>query len=238
MQLTVRSVSEMFKVSEATVIRWVKQRGLMAQRVAGQLRFNRVEVLEWALAQQMNVGQFETCQQVTDQRIDSSPSVSLADALEAGGVHYKIPGDEQESVLRAVVARLPLPDDFDRELLLRLFVAREAVGSTAVGDGIAIPHARRPIVLHVPRPLVTLCFLKQPIAYQAPDGKPVRILFSVISPTVAAHVQLLAQLSRALHDPGFRKSVVRTKSREAIVREARRIEKAKHSAEGTGPRAA
>jgi PTS system nitrogen regulatory IIA component len=74
-----------------------------------------------------------------------------------------------------VVARLSLPEDFDRQLLLRLFLAREALGSTAVGDGIAIPHVRRPIVLNVPRSMVTLCFLKRPVAYQAPDGKPVRI---------------------------------------------------------------
>jgi PTS system nitrogen regulatory IIA component len=233
MQLTVRDLTEMFSVSEATVTRWIKQQELPAQRVAGQFWFNRFEVLDWAIAHQIKVegGPVEP-------QVDSQPWVSLADALEAGGVHYKISGDDQEAALRAVVSRLPLPEDFDRELLLRLFVAREALGSTAVGDGIAIPHARRPIVLHVPRPLVTLCFLKRPTAYQAPDGKPVRILFSVISPTVTAHVQLLARLSGALHDPGFRKSIVGTKSREVIVREARRIEKAEPLADGTSPRAA
>jgi PTS system nitrogen regulatory IIA component len=233
MQLTVRNVSEMLKVSEATVTRWVRQRGLPAQRVAGQYRFNRVEVLDWAIAHQIKVENSPV-----ERQADSQPSVSLADALEAGGVHYKVLGDEQEAALRAVVSHLPLPEDFDRELLLRLFVAREALGSTAVGDGIAIPHARRPIVLDVPRSLVTLCFLKRPIAYQAPDGKPVRTLFSVISPTVAAHVQLLARLSRALHDPGFRMSVAGTKAREVILREARRVEKAEPSADGNNPHAA
>jgi PTS system nitrogen regulatory IIA component len=233
MQLSVRDLTEMFNVSEATVTRWVKQEELPAQRVMGQFRFNRFEVLDWAIAHQITV---------ESNRVeippDSQPWVSLADALEAGGVHYKIPGDDQESVLRAVVSRLPLPEGFDRELLLRLFMAREALGSTAVGDGIAIPHARRPIVLHVPRSLVTLCFLKRPIAYQAPDGKPVRILFSVISPTVTAHTQLLARLSRALHDPGFRKSVVGTKPRDVIVREARRVESAEQLAEATRTQAA
>jgi nitrogen PTS system EIIA component len=229
MQLTVRNVSELFKVSEATVSRWIKKRGLPAQRVAGRYRFNRVEVFDWAIAHQIKVENSPE-----EHRVDSPPSVSLADALEAGGVHYQVAGDVQEAALRAVVSRLPLPEDFDRELLLRLFVAREALGSTALGDGIAIPHVRHPIVLQVPRPLVTLCFLKRPIAYQAPDGKPVRILFSVISPTVAAHVQLLACLSRALHEPGFRKSVATTKPPEVILQEARRVEKT----EGTSPRAA
>jgi nitrogen PTS system EIIA component len=233
MQLTVRNVSEMLKVSESTVTRWIRQRGLPAQRVAGQFRFNRVEVFDWALAHQINV---ESSPE--DHRADSQACESLVDALEAGGAHYKVPGDQQEVALRAVVSRLPLPKDFDRESLLRLFLAREALGSTAVGDGIAIPHARRPIVLDVPRSLVTLCFLKRPIAYQAPDGKPVRILFSVISATVTAHVQLLAGLSRALHDPGFRRSVVGTKPREIILREARRIENTELSPEGTSPRAA
>jgi PTS system nitrogen regulatory IIA component len=233
MQLTMRDVGEMFKVSEGTVTRWIRQQGLPAQRVAGQFRFNRFEVLDWAIAHQITVQSYPA-----EHLADAPPYASLADALDAGGVHYEVPGDDQEAALRAVVSRLPLPGDFDRELLLRLLVAREALGSTAVGDGIAIPHARRPIVLHVPRSLVTLCFLKRPIAYQAPDGMPVRVLFSVISPTVTTHMQILARLSRALHDPGFRKTVAGTKSRKVILREARRVEMAEKLAEGTRRQAA
>jgi PTS system nitrogen regulatory IIA component len=233
MQLTVRDLIEMFNVSEATVVRWVKQEELPAQRVAGQFHFNRLEVLDWAIAHQIKVESDPLEHQADRQR-----HVSLADSLEAGGVHYKVPGDDQEAALQSVVSRLPLPSDFDRDLLLRLFLAREALGSTALGDGIAIPHARRPIVLSVPGPLVTLCFMKRPIAYKAPDGKPVRIFFSVISPTVSAHVELLAQLSRDLRDADFRKSIVETKSREIILQEARRVEKTIQLAKGTGPQAA
>jgi PTS system nitrogen regulatory IIA component len=233
MQLTMRDVGEMFKVSEGTVTRWIRQQGMPAQRVAGQFRFNRVEVLDWAVDNRIKM---ETSS--VDPRIDCPPWVGLADALEAGGVHYRVPGEDREAALGAVVARLPLPEDFERETLLRLFLAREALGSTAVGDGIAIPHVRHPIVLNVPRSLVTLCFLTGPITYQAPDGKPVRILFSVISPTMTAHVQLLARLSRALQDRGFRKSVVGTKPREVIVREARRLEQSEQAPPGTRQRAA
>jgi mannitol/fructose-specific phosphotransferase system IIA component len=50
-------------------------------------------------------------------------------------------------------------DGTDRELLFRLFQAREAAASTGIGDGIAIPHVRNPIVLHVTKPLIALCFL-------------------------------------------------------------------------------
>jgi PTS system nitrogen regulatory IIA component len=233
MQMTVRSVSEMLQVPEATVVRLVRYRGLPAQRIAGHLRFSRVDVLDWAIA-----NRFTLQGQPFDGRSATSRPCSFANALTDGGVHYRVPGDDAASALQAVVERLPLPPDSDREALLRLFVAREARGSTAIGHGIAIPHVRRPIVLHVHDTLATLCFLSRPISYQAPDGKPVRILFSIVSSTVAAHVRVLAQLSRALNDPGFRKSVMATEAREVILQHARRVEDAGGNSAGSDPRAA
>jgi PTS system nitrogen regulatory IIA component len=233
MQLTMRDMVEIFGTSEGRLQRWIKQLGLPAQRVAGQFRFNRLEVLDWAITHRNEVERVPL-----EIPCDTPPNVSLADALESGGIHYRIPGDDKQAALQAVVGRLRLPEGFDRESLVKLFMAREALGSTAVGDGIAIPHARCPIVLHVPVPLLTLCFLKRPIDYHAPDGMPVRILFSVVSPTVQAHVKLLAQLSQALHDPGFRKSVVGMKTREVILREVRRLEMTEPPSEGSKPRAA
>ena len=64
------------------------------------------------------------------------------------------------------------------------------------------------------------------------------ILFSVIIPMVTAHGQLLARLAHALHDPGFRRSVVATKRCETIVREARRSEMPERLAQGSVRRAA
>src|SRR5207253_1889536 len=90
---------------------------------------------------------------------EAEPVPRLAEALELGGVHYGLQGTSKDHALRALVEVLPLPEGTDRELLLRLFLAREATASTAVGDGIAIPHVRNPIVLHVTRPSVILCYL-------------------------------------------------------------------------------
>jgi PTS system nitrogen regulatory IIA component len=62
------------------------------------------------------------------------------------------------------------PDDADREALLGLFPARERMRTTAVGDGVAIPHPRCPLVLGLPQSDVRLCFLAQPHDFGAPDG--------------------------------------------------------------------
>jgi len=220
MQLTVRDVSSLLKVSEKTVYRWISQGILPAYRVNDQYRFNRAELLEWATSRKMNVAVdlFE------EPESQATPLPGLVEALQAGGIFYRVDGRDKESVLRAVVEHMRLPEEVDREFLLRVLLAREALQSTGIGDGIAVPHVRNPIVLHVSRPMITLCFLEQPVEFGALDGKPVSVLFSLISPTVRAHLRLLSRLSFALNDPDFKSAVLRQASREEILNEARRVE--------------
>jgi PTS system nitrogen regulatory IIA component len=234
MQLTVRDVSKFLNVAEATVVRWVKQRGLPARDVGGQYRFHRAELLEWATANGLKVS-VEMFDRLEAE--DETPP-SLAVALQAGGVFYDLPDSTKERALRALVEVLPLPDGSDREVLLRLFLAREAAATTALGGGIALPHVRNPIVLRVDRPLVTLCFLERAVDFGALDGQPVGVLFSLICPTVRTHLQMLSRLSYALHDAGFKDVVTRRGRPEEIFREARRVEAALPAPNGTAGKAA
>lgn len=220
MQLTVRDVSQFLNSSEATVINWIKRRGLPAHRVNGQYRLSRAELLEWATANRIKVAVDLFDQPDTpDERV-----ATLADALEAGGIVRNLRDTSKEQALRALVEVLPLPDGNDRDLLLRLFLARESSASTAIGDGIALPHVRNPIVLHVDRPMVTLCFLEKPVDFGALDGQLVQVLFSLICPTMRDHLQMLARLSHALHDPGFKQAVLGKEPNEKILQDARRVD--------------
>ncbi len=222
MQLTVRDVSKFLNVSESTVTRWIKQRGLPSQHVAGQHRFNRVDLLEWATANHVKVSV-----EVFDHlESEDEPGPSLVEALEVGGIFYGLQDTSKENALRALVQVLPVPEGVDRELLLRLFLAREASATTAIGDGIALPHVRNPIVLHVARPMVTLGFLEKPVEFGALDGKPVQVLFTLICPTVRSHLQTLSRLSFALHDENFKAVLTRRGPCQEIMQEARRIEAA------------
>jgi nitrogen PTS system EIIA component len=220
MHFTVRDVSKFLNVSEATVTRWITQRGLPSQHVGGHYRFNRVELLEWATANKIRV----SLDAFDDLQADDEPIPSLVEALEAGGIFYEVKNTNKDSALRALVEVLPLPEDIDRELILRLFLAREASASTAIGDGIAVPHVRNPIVLHVGRPMVTLCFLEHPVDFGALDGKPVHVLFSIVCPTVKSHLQTLSRLSYTLQDQKFKEVLLRQGQREEIMQEARRVE--------------
>lgn len=220
MQLTVRDVGRFLNVSESTVTRWIKRRSLPAQHVGGQYRFNRAELLEWATANQIKVS-VELFDHLDN---EDEPIPKLADALETGGIFYRLQDTDKERAMKALVQVLPLPEGTDRELLLRLFLAREASATTAIGDGVALPHVRNPIVLHVTRPMISLCFLEKPVDFGALDGKPVQVLFSLICPSMRSHLQMLSRLTFALHDAKFKEVVMRQSPREEILREIRRIE--------------
>jgi PTS system nitrogen regulatory IIA component len=106
--------------------------------------------------------------------------------------------------LHAVVKRLSIINDDDREFVHQGLLAREALGSTAIGSRIAVPHVRNPIVLHVDVPSVAVCFLENPIDFDAPDRLPVQILFTITSPTARVHLQLLSRLMFLLQDESLR----------------------------------
>jgi len=222
MQLTVREVAKLFNVSEKTIYRWIKDGGIPAYRVNEQYRFHRAELLEWSTANKVGVSP-----EILQEEESSSAGIpGLVQALEAGGVVYRLEGSDKQSVLRAVVEAMRLPEEVDRELLLRVLATREALASTGIGEGIAIPHVRNPIVLHVPAATITLCFLERPVDFNALDGQPVHCLFTLVSPTVRAHLHLLSRLAFALRDAGFKDAIRRAALRDEILAELRRVEAA------------
>jgi nitrogen PTS system EIIA component len=219
MQLTVREVADLFKVNEKTIYRWIKAGELPAYRFNSTYRFNRAELIEWATSRRMNV----PAALVQEPRGQDAP-VSLADALTAGGIFYRVSGRDKGSLLRSVVDHIRVPEDVSRDFLLEVLMAREAMASTGIGDGIAIPHVRNPIVLHLPSPLVNLCFTEHPVDFEALDGKPVTCLFTLISPTVRTHLTLLSRIAFVLRDPAFMAMLRVQAGRDELLAAVRRVE--------------
>jgi nitrogen PTS system EIIA component len=219
MDLRVRDVAKLLNVSEQTVYRWVRERSLPAHRVGEQHRFSRVELQEWAATHGHRVSP-----ELFATPASTSAVLSLATALERGGVHAGVPGATREEVLESVT-RLPrVPASVNRPMLAQLLIGRETLASTAVGDGIAIPHPRDPLIVHVDEPRVLLCFLARPVDFGAIDGRPVRVLFTLLSPSVRLHLQTLAKLSFVLHDPELRALLNRAASEPEILERIRTLE--------------
>jgi PTS system nitrogen regulatory IIA component len=211
MQLRVRDAARIFGVSEPTILRWVKRDGLPAFSINGHYRFNRVDLLEWSNSRRRPM--------IPDAAAEADRSGKFAllrQALGAGGIHHGVAGSDVASTLAAAAERLPL-SPADRALAAQVLAEREKLGATALGEGIAIPHPRSPLIFPVEAPVTALCFLDRPADFGAADGKPVSALFLLLAPTVRTHLELLAELAAALQDPRFKDAVARHASAEEIL---------------------
>lgn len=216
MKLSVSDAARLISCPAETIYHWIEEDNLPADRIGGQYRINREQLLEWA----------------TERKIGVNPEVfasvegasSVSGSLRAGGIHRSIPGGRAEDVLQRIVRLLPLDDEGDRELLAQLVVARETLGTTSVGDGIAIPHVRNPIVLADGGAILALCMLDSAIDLDAIDAKPVDTLFLLISPTVHEHLSMLAKLAWLLRDDSFRMLLRKRASAGEILAAAERLE--------------
>jgi nitrogen PTS system EIIA component len=217
-KLTILEAASLLGTPAERVQNWIEEAALPAQKIRGQYRINRTDLLEWA----------------TEHNVSVAPRAfghgrgapSLADALRAGGVHQRVEGSSLAAILRNIVELLPLAADADRELLLEVLLARDTLGITPVGEGIAIPHVRTPIILAPADAVLVLAFLVNPLDLHAPDGRPIDIFFFLICPTIHVHLAMLARLAYALKDTSFRTAVRGRASAEEIVRTAAALEEA------------
>jgi len=220
MNLLVKDAARLLAVSENTIHRWIGQGSIPAYRLNEQYRFNRAELLSWAATQGLSISP----EIFREGESGASEMARLSDALRGGGIHSGIRGSDAATVLRHVVETMRLPGSVDREFLYEMLLAREAFGSTVIGDGIAIPHVRCPVILDLEQPMMTLCFLERPLDLGVPGSRPVNVLFTLVSPTVRTHLHLLSRLIFVLRDPKFRPALARRNTPDDLLAVVERCE--------------
>jgi PTS system nitrogen regulatory IIA component len=215
-QLGVREIARVFDVSEKTVYRWLAEDHLPSHELEGHHRFHRAEVLEWATSRDLMPAPeiFEDD--------DHAPAVSIARALSVDRIFYDVQAHDSASAAAAIVDRLNIAPQSERDLVREVLQARRGLGKTAVGDGIAIPHVRHPIVLDVKTATVTLCLLARPVDFgrfpvsvaagqpvDAETPSPIHSVFVLVTPSVRAHLTVLSRLVVVAHDPAVRAAIRR-----------------------------
>jgi excisionase family DNA binding protein len=239
MRLTLREAAASLDCTEKTVLRWIAHAGLPTVRLGGLYHFNRAELMEWAIHH--GIGSTALACELEPEPdampgamssagpdCDHSTISALAGALRAGGILSKAPGAALAEVLCAAVsAMLPEARQAERELTLAMLLAREATGVTAVGGGILVPHVRAPLILG-DAPRILLAYPETPLPQSAvptPDGQPITAVFVLASPTVRAHLTLLAMLAAALRDADFRQAVLSRAPEAALLTAAAAAER-------------
>lgn len=197
MAMNVSQAANFLGVSEQTVKRWLRQGVIPVHYQKGTPRFLPDELLSWADYCKLGRGSAMGKDQPT------TPIELLIDALDRGGVHYDVPAAPVEGLLSDVLSRLPLPEQADRKALHQLLVQREAIISTGVGRGVAVPHPKDAADAALDQAYLGCFFLAQEVDYKALDGQPVFCLFVLLAPNAAIHLKILSELAKRVKNPTF-----------------------------------
>ncbi|MEO6036382.1 MAG: PTS sugar transporter subunit IIA [Verrucomicrobiota bacterium] len=134
----------------------------------------------------------------------------LSDLLTPSRIELNLQTKNRDETLRELTSHIEeIADRPDfQQTLLRALQEREQLHSTGIGDGVALPHARNALVGLVQKPVIVFGRHLQGIPFGAIDGKPARLFFLLIAPTVTQHLSMLARISRLLRDPKLRRELL------------------------------
>jgi len=153
---------------------------------------------------------------------------SLASLVERGGIRYNVPGSNAKELLAAAVELLPPVPSLDAKELYREILEREALMSTGVGRGIALPHPRRPMLesgaIEDGQPLVAVVFPVQPLDWNTQDGSKVHTVFLIVSSSAKQHLNTLSKINFLCQQEKFYSLIKARSSQEDIIAAIREAE--------------
>lgn len=206
--MTLAELARHLKVAEKTVQRMLRRGELPAVKVASQWRFMRGAIDEWLMSG-MRTADSGALDELLPRDVVPLP---LSRLVPAGGVLTGLQEAPKAKLLARLVA--PLAEAgvvADAAGCLAQILERERMVSTAVGGGLALPHARDPVAV-AGRSGLAIGVSAAGLDYAAPDGLPVHILVLVCADTVARHLEIMAQVALALRDEAVRRSLRRART--------------------------
>lgn len=146
--------------------------------------------------------------------------MKIMDFLSKGAIVVDIKAVKKEDVIKELVDTLINAGEIekrDRDKLVNALMSREALGSTAIGQGVAIPHAKCDCVKEM---VAAFALSKKGINFDSLDGEPAYIFFLLVAPQDSAgpHLKALARISRLLKDKYFRDNLRASVDDKTIIK--------------------
>jgi fructose-specific phosphotransferase system IIA component len=154
--------------------------------------------------------------------------MKILDFLSEDAIKTSLTATSKKEVLEELVDTLAgLGKVSDKKKVLETLLEREELGSTGIGQGIAIPHGKSDAVKEL---TAVFGLSKTGIPFEALDGEPVNIFFMLVAPEGSAgtHLKALARISGLLKDKFFRRALLAAQSKAEVIRVIEEEEKAKH----------
>jgi PTS system nitrogen regulatory IIA component len=132
--------------------------------------------------------------------IEKEVEWNIASLVERGGVYYNVFGTNPKELLATAIGLLPPIPFVNPQNLYREILEREALVSTGIGRGIALPHPRNLMLKddassEKGEPFITIIFPVEPLDWNAPDGGKVHTVFLIVSSSAKQHLDTLSKIN-------------------------------------------
>ena len=149
--------------------------------------------------------------------------LDIGGLIEKGGVIFDAEGDTPAKIYKIIAESQKLPDYLSAEKFYTELVQREELISTAVGNGMALPHTRYPLLKNEDEQRIIVCYPKKALDMKAPDAKLVFVFFAILSSSSKVHLQILSRLAFLIQNNEFRKILAGKPSAQVLADAVRRI---------------
>lgn len=141
--------------------------------------------------------------------------MTLTDLIAPNAVLAALKANNKKKLLQELAARAAALTGQNEHAILEILLQREKLGSTAVGNGVAIPHGKLPKLGGL---LGLFARLEKPVDFEALDGQPVDLIFLLLAPEAAGadHLKALARVARALRDPEIARRLRESRDADAL----------------------
>lgn len=177
---------------------------LPGQKIGGEWRFNRARVTEWLQAEMPSLDEnrlLEIEKGMGGAETTNDEGLVVTDLIGLDGVDPSLPARTRASVLRELVRLAERTGVlYDAEGLHQAITERESISSTALPNGIAIPHPRQPMPYVSSEPFICLARVPGGIAFGAPGGALTHVFFLICCHDDRYHLRVLARLMRVLDE--------------------------------------
>ncbi|MFP3928843.1 MAG: PTS sugar transporter subunit IIA [Desulfobacteraceae bacterium] len=145
--------------------------------------------------------------------------MKLSELLDEENIIPDLKAKDKKGVLEELVdAVITSEPSIDKQALVKVLLERERLGSTGIGDGVAIPHGK---YQGLSQPLISFGRSRDGLDFESMDGQPAHLFFLLVAPENSAnvHLKVLATIARILKNSGFRKALMEAPTREDILKQ-------------------
>jgi PTS system nitrogen regulatory IIA component len=141
--------------------------------------------------------------------------MKISEFLGADAIITELSAKDKPGILKELAGPLARNMPVPSEKIYAMLAEREEIGTTGIGEGVAIPHGK---LAGVPRLTASFGVAHSGVDFQAIDGKPTYLFFALIAPENSAgiHLKALARISRLFKSPAFRESILKADGAGAI----------------------